>query len=350
MKNSLPLVCLASVTAFIGCSSTDITTPPRQVIVVEPPVALNPPSHVFNYDQQVQRNKQIFDESKARKFIADFSSLFLAADHPVPTFSFRINPDADGRPLAQTALADQQAASEIERYFARPLRDGGIRLVDERRVHEGGAHVRPDYAVNVLASARTFTIPGLSGQIETKSVPDVQVTVIRTADSSIVGQASTVDIIGNGRDSWVTVERVGVPELMRATALVLLEDMVTRHLSKEIADMELAKKEFVSELPKRSQSETPIQVTKPEPSRPIQSIDWTQYSLINDRAREEARKLDQQISKVNQNAEEIEAWKLGLLSDEQIKALKDSAPPSPSQLVVKKASRRFLELTVRQTP
>src|ERR1019366_4409284 len=105
------------------------------------------------------------------------------------------------------------------------------KLLDE----VGSPSSKIDIALNLLISWRTIQITGFSGEAVNKVIPEVQVTAIRVADGAIIGQAGTVDLIGQRQDSWVAVERVGVPEVMRATALVLLEDMVTHKLNEEVA-------------------------------------------------------------------------------------------------------------------
>jgi hypothetical protein len=194
-----------------------------------------------------------------------------------------------------------------------------------------------DIALNLLISWRTIQIPGFNRETINKVVPEVQVTAIRLADGAIIGQAGTVDLIGQRQDSWVTVERVGVPEVMRATALVLLEDMVTYRLNEEVAALTQAKEEIVVKLPAPPAAPEPIKVVqnpvpqgpptqpvvvaKPPPSPPptIAPIDLSRIALVDDaKVKEEANKLNTQIDTLNKKSQEIEVWKIALVGDDKV--------------------------------
>jgi len=224
-----------------------------------------------------------------------------------------------------------------------------MKLVDEAA--SPGAKI--DIALNVLISWRTIQITGFSGEAVTKTVPDVQVTAIRLADGAIIGQAGTVDLIGQRQDSWVTVERVGVPEVMRATALVLLEDMVTHKLSEEVAVLTQAKEEVLVKLPPQPvaaepaklpadpvpnvAASQPVPPAEPPPSPPpavaqidisrialvapppaVAQIDLSRIALVDDaKVKEEANKLNSEIASLNKKSQEIEIWKIALVGDDQ---------------------------------
>jgi hypothetical protein len=58
-------------------------------------------------------------------------------------------------------------------------------------------------------------------------VPDIQATAIRLKDAAIVGQAAASDIIGRGGQAGSVVRQFSVQDITEATALALMEDMLT---------------------------------------------------------------------------------------------------------------------------
>jgi hypothetical protein len=58
-------------------------------------------------------------------------------------------------------------------------------------------------------------------------VPDIQATAIRLKDAAIVGQAAASDIIGKGVPAGRVVRQFDVRDITEATALALMEDMLT---------------------------------------------------------------------------------------------------------------------------
>lgn len=145
---------------------------------------------------------------------------------------------------AAPTLADQQTVREIERLFGRVFRSGGAQLADQKTAaallpEQPGQHIIDqaakdrqalanvaDIAIEVLISSRSIVVPEVSGDA-TYPVPDIQATAIRLKDSAIVGQAAASDIIGRGMQAGQTVRRFSVQEITEATALALMEDMLT---------------------------------------------------------------------------------------------------------------------------
>ena len=141
---------------------------------------------------------------------------------------------------AQVTLADRQTVRDVERLFGRPLRNAGATLADQRTAtqliadqakdavastaeqarkdREALANIA-DVAIEVLISSKNVTMTDFTGE-KTYTVPDIQATAIRLKDARILGQASTSDILG--RDP-----RYDVREITEATALALMEDMLT---------------------------------------------------------------------------------------------------------------------------
>ncbi len=143
------------------------------------------------------------------------------------------------------ALADQQTVREIERLFGRAFRHAGATLADQKTAsallpEKPGAHLPgdqaakdrealaaiADLAIEVLISSRNLTVPEVSGDV-TYSVPDIQATAIRLKNSAIVGQAAASDILGRDLQAGRIIKQFGVRDITEATALALMEDMLT---------------------------------------------------------------------------------------------------------------------------
>jgi hypothetical protein len=142
-------------------------------------------------------------------------------------------------------LADRQTVREVERLFGRAFRSAGAQLVDQkvaaslipdeaghRLIGDQAAKDRSalnqiaDIAIEVLISNRNLTVPEVSGDT-TYSVPDIQATAIRLKDSAIVGQASASDVLGKDRTAGRIVRQFDVRDITEATALALMDDMLT---------------------------------------------------------------------------------------------------------------------------
>ncbi|MSU22552.1 MAG: hypothetical protein EXS32_01900 [Opitutus sp.] len=142
-------------------------------------------------------------------------------------------------------LADQQTVREVERLFGRAFRNAGAQLADQkaaaallpdqpgqRLVGDQAAKEREallsvaDIAVEVLISSRNLTVPQVSGDA-TYAVPDIQATAIRLKDSAIIGQAAASDILGKDAQAGRIVRQFDVRDITEATALALMEDMLT---------------------------------------------------------------------------------------------------------------------------
>lgn len=142
-------------------------------------------------------------------------------------------------------LADQQTVREIERLVGRVFRNGGATLADQksavallednpghRLIGDQAAKDREalgkiaDVAIEVLISSRNLTVPEVSGDA-TYAVPDIQATAIRLKDSAILGQAAASDILGRDMQAGRIMKQFGVRDITEATALALMEDMLT---------------------------------------------------------------------------------------------------------------------------
>jgi hypothetical protein len=145
---------------------------------------------------------------------------------------------------ATATLADQQTVREIERLFGRVFRHAGAQLADQKTAvallpEQPGQHIVDqsakdrqalanvaDIAIEVLISSRSVVVPEISGDA-TYPVPDIQATAIRLKDSAIVGQAAASDIIGRGMQAGRAVRQFSVQDITEATAIALMEDMLT---------------------------------------------------------------------------------------------------------------------------
>jgi hypothetical protein len=134
---------------------------------------------------------------------------------------------------------------EVERLFGRAFRHAGAQLSDQTIAAtllptEPGAHLTgdpaarerealakmADIAIEVLISSRSLVIPELGGDAML-NVPDIQATAIRLKDAAIVGQAAASDVIGRGAQAGRAVRRFSMQDITEATALALMEDMLT---------------------------------------------------------------------------------------------------------------------------
>lgn len=148
---------------------------------------------------------------------------------------------------AAPTLADRQTVREVERLFGRPFRIAGATLADQkvataliadkpldhftqptndaaRKDREALGNIA-DVVIEVLISSRDFTVSEVSGD-RVASAPDIQVTAIKLTDSTIVGQASSSDILGKDPQAARIVRQFDVRDITEATALALMEDII----------------------------------------------------------------------------------------------------------------------------
>jgi hypothetical protein len=144
-------------------------------------------------------------------------------------------------------LADQQTVREVERLFGRAFRNAGATLADQKTAaallpEQAGTRLLSDQAakdrdalsgiadivIEVLISSRNLTVPEVSGDA-TYTVPDIQATAIRLKDAAIVGQAAASDILGRDMQAGRIIRQFGVRDVTEATALALMDDMLTGH-------------------------------------------------------------------------------------------------------------------------
>lgn len=141
-------------------------------------------------------------------------------------------------------LADRQTVREVERLFGRAFRHAGAQLADYKvaasLLPDDGSHLVgdraakdrqalatiADIAIEVLISSRNIMVPEVSGDV-TYPVPDIQATAIRLKDAAIIGQAAASDIIGKGIQAGRIMRQFDVEDITEATALALMDDMLT---------------------------------------------------------------------------------------------------------------------------
>jgi len=204
-----------------GCS-TGNESPPK-VVVVDPPAP-----GTFGYPQKAETSTVLVSDDKAKEFVAEFARLYVLDKTSPAVFAIRVNSAVEYPGTTEFEPANQQRIADYVRYLGRPLREGGIRLVEENELNGMKPDSKPEVVLNVLAGNKSLLVRGFNSQSVTTSVPDVRITAVRLSDRAIVGQASTTDLLGDHPNAWVAVQRVGVPELLKATALILLEDMIDR--------------------------------------------------------------------------------------------------------------------------
>ena len=122
-------------------------------------------------------------------------------------------PPAPAPPVTPDELATQQTKREVERLFGRPLRLAGATLVDTDLSSES------EVTFEVLISARKLDGKG------SKTVPDIQVTAIRFADGSIIGQATVLDLFPNREAANRKLPNYSIQQLTQATALAVMKDI-----------------------------------------------------------------------------------------------------------------------------
>jgi hypothetical protein len=143
-------------------------------------------------------------------------------------------------------LADRQTVRDVERLLGRPLRYAGAALADQktataliadrpldhftapsddtaRKDREALAKVA-DIVLEALVSTRPARVVGVAGD-EVVNIPDIQVTAIRLSDSAVLGQASSVDVLGKDQYAGPLAKKFDIREITEATALALLEDI-----------------------------------------------------------------------------------------------------------------------------
>ena len=150
-----------------------------------------------------------------------------------------------GVPAPAPRLADRQTVREVERLFGRAFRHAGAQLADQAVAESllpatPGTHLAEDkadrerraladvadLAIEVLISSRALTVPEIGGDV-TYTVPDIQATAIRLKDAAIVGQAAASDVLGRGARAGRIVRDFSLQDITEATALALMEDMLT---------------------------------------------------------------------------------------------------------------------------
>jgi hypothetical protein len=194
-------------------------------------------------------NRDLVDEQSGMKLIKRQETIESQRNGATPDSSVHSKAEnsyrADGK--AAPTLADRQTVRDVERLFGRPLRTAGASLVDQRTATQLIAD-RPlaefigstdtpqarkdrealanlaDVVIEILISSKNISVPMISGE-RTVSVPDIQATAIRLKDSKVLAQASSTDV--TGRVPPANLGNYGVNEITEATALALMEDMIT---------------------------------------------------------------------------------------------------------------------------
>ena len=185
-------------------------------------------------------NRDLVDEQSGLKMIARTEKTETTGDKETVKAENRYRLNDRKEP----ALSDRQTVRDIERLFGRPLRMAGASLADQRTAtqllpnHEfkslgtEGEQARKDrealakvadVAIEILIASRNIHVAEVSGD-RTYGIPDIQASAIQLKDAKILGQASSSDVSGA---TAYHARNYGVREIAEATALALMEDMVT---------------------------------------------------------------------------------------------------------------------------
>jgi hypothetical protein len=188
-------------------------------------------------------NRELIDQSTGLRLIARIEKTEATTNAHAP----KVTSENRYRLYDRSApsMADKQTLRDVERLFGRPLRMGGAALADQRLATQlmpdglpqslstEGDQARKDrkalseiadVAVEILISSKNLTVPGVSGD-QTYVVPDIQATALRLSDARILGQAASTDVTGRLAPSMARY--FSVQEVAEATALALMEDMLT---------------------------------------------------------------------------------------------------------------------------
>lgn len=185
-------------------------------------------------------NRDLVDEQSGLKMIARTEKTEASGDKETVKAENRYRLNDRKEP----SLSDRQTVRDVERLFGRPLRMAGASLADQRTATQllanrefkslgtEGEQARKDrealakvadVAIEILISSRNVQVAEVSGD-RTYSIPDIQASAIQLKDAKILGQASSSDVSGG---SAAHARNYGVREIAEATALALMEDMVT---------------------------------------------------------------------------------------------------------------------------
>jgi len=142
----------------------------------------------------------------------------------------------------------RQLARDIEIVFGRRLRSAGANLADQKiaaaliadralrdfSTPTEGEQARKDrealtkvadVVVEILIAYRETQVTQISGDA-TRMKPEIQVTAIRLADSRIMGQATSADVMGSSSRQNQILHRYTSRDIADATALRLMDDML----------------------------------------------------------------------------------------------------------------------------
>lgn len=253
MKSLLLIPLLAWAGAAGGAPRLAAEPPPPVTHVVRPPVPgavlAADPSRVYapspdtlvakvTADGVVEGFRRTYARDGAPRIVVYVNRALVEPRGAVPATA--------GTPAAPAPrLADRQTVREVERLFGRAFRHAGAQLADQavaeslwpatpgtqlledkaERERRALADIA-DLAIEVLISSRVLTVPEIVGDV-TYTVPDIQATAIRLKDAAIVGQAAASDVLGRGARAGRIVRDFSLQDITEATALALMEDMLT---------------------------------------------------------------------------------------------------------------------------
>jgi hypothetical protein len=225
---------------------TPAPAPPPQPIYTAP-TRLEPNPSLYLYEQKPAAGSRpyLIAPEQAQSIITRFKEHYAKLGAPrvvvcvnrdlVERTGMTVSTNNPGiRDPKDTPLADRQTVRDVERLFGRPLRMAGLQLADQHvasqlvgsRDREALSRVA-EVLLEILVSSKEASLAELSGD-RTYTVPDIQATAIRLSDARILGQATAADLIGQGGGAAQAVRTFGMREIVEATALSLMEDMMSQ--------------------------------------------------------------------------------------------------------------------------
>jgi hypothetical protein len=189
-----------------------------------------PPTQTF--DEKPVPNKLVSEEMESH-VIAGFKKFYVSRAAKPPSFLLVFKSESL---YLSTPAPDgwrRITRAELEPYLTKPLRKGGVVVYDQ-------ATDRGEILLEVTLSSRQVPYFAPEGD-STNEIPDIRLTARRAADMAIIGQSSTFELLGIKR-AWSIYRRIGERELLRATVLTLMEDMIINSAESasvgEIKDMQ----------------------------------------------------------------------------------------------------------------
>lgn len=200
--------------AIVGCAQQDFprSKPPP---VATAPVAPGrvPPTQAL--DDSPSSTTLVSTELETQ-FLEGFKKFYVSRAASPPKAYFSIKAEI---PENSVLIGGQKriTEAELQPYLTRPLRRAGVLVYDT-------VSDQTTVTIEAVLSVRNVPYYAPEGN-STNEIPDIRLLARRNADRAIIGQSSTFELLGT-KKAWSVFRRIGERELLRATVLSLLEDMI----------------------------------------------------------------------------------------------------------------------------